>query len=207
MQITTLLTTGAVGLCIALMPCAKAQDLKVGAKEIAGFGGVVHARGRGASATNMVAGGNFGYAVTKNIWAIGEFSYAPLGDFQYHQQDMPGATIRMDTTSRLYSFDAGIHYNLPTSSSRVVPYVALGAGLGDISSSGRVTVRVGHLTSTTNFQTGNTGINLGAGLGMRYYVSDTWGIRPEVRLSRLMAGGGGVTALRFTVGVFYQFGK
>ena len=75
---------------------------------------------------------------------------------------------------------------------------------GRFSSSGSTEVPGTNLKVSTSVS--DTKVRLGGGAGLRYYVSENWGIRPELRVDRYF-GDQGSTAFRYTVGVFYQFGK
>ena len=114
-----------------------------------------------------------------------------------------GLPISAHASGRLFAFDGGINIHLGAPASKVVPYVVAGAGLGHSSYSASVS-GYGMDFSASGSDTGGVA---GGGIGVRLYVGEHWGFKPEFKVQRIFGEGNGVTLLRFAAGVFYQFGK
>jgi hypothetical protein len=155
---------------------AFAQD---GKAEVSGFaGGIAFGQGVGV---RPLLGGSAGVRVTRHLRVFGEFSFATLGNITINA---PAAT------NRLYNAGGGVDYSFG-SSAKFVPYVLGAAGLcHEVASEAGISVSLNCMY-------------LGGGGGVRIYVGDHWGFKPEVRYQRDDDGNAGV----FIVGVFYQFGK
>lgn len=205
MKITLRIANGVMSL---LLPgLVSAVDIQPGALQVTGFGGGVHARAGGQGSTKGLGGGGLTVAAHRSIWVVGEFGYIPLGSFSVAALELPGGIVTGSASGRLYAFDGGLHFSIPAGGSKAAPYVAIGAGVGRFSGSGQLSVGIGSQRSVISFDESETNLGVGGGFGLRYWASDKWGFRPEVRISRYFAEGGGVTVVRFTFGVFYNFGK
>ena len=149
--------------------------------EIAGFGGLMSGGG-----TNAALGGSVGFAANEKILVLGEFTYIPLG----------GGSVEFlgehfGASARAFDINGGIHYQFALKNAKFRPYAA--AGIGIVRSSGSVSgggVSVG--ISNTDFA-----FNFGGGL--RYQLSERWGIRPELKI---FAGSG--TSVRLVLGFFHR---
>ena len=123
--------------------------------------------------THGAFGGSVGAAMDKHFLAFGEFLFIPLG-----------------VGARSLNFDGGVQYQFRKQGS-TVPYAGGGLGL---------------LHSSASFD----GLNLGSsndfyvnfGGGVRYYMTEQWGFRPELTIFA-----GPNTFVRIGAGVFYRFGK
>jgi len=169
-------------------PVANAADTEVGTAQVAGFGGLVAGIG-----THGTVGGGVAYAGTERLLAVGEFSYIPGGS-----QKISGVGFAAKASARAYDFNGGIHFQFPLKEPKAVPYVA--AGVGALHGSASPTASVMGTTVSTKASATDFYFNFGGGL--RYYVSDRWGIRPELKIFA-----GDETFVRLAIGIFYQFGK
>jgi hypothetical protein len=167
---------------LAMSAPAYAQ-LEKGQLEVTGQIGLVSGIG-----THGAFGGSVGAGLSPNVVVYGEFLYIPLGS----------TTIGTGTLSaRSYNFDGGLQYQFRKSGA-IVPYGNVGLGFLRSSAS---------LPSTFSFQgfnfsTGGTATDfyLNVGGGVRYYMSDRWGFRPELTIFA-----GSSTFVRIGAGVFYAF--
>lgn len=166
----------------------QAAETEVGTAEVAGYGGLVAGIG-----THGVLGGGLAYAVKPRLLAVGEFSYIPGGG---EQVSGPGYVVK--TSSRAYDFNGGIHFQFPLREPKAVPYVA--AGLGALHGSASYTGSA--LGQTYSGKASSTDFYFNFGGGLRYYVSERWGLRPELKIFA-----GDETYVRLAIGIFYQFGK
>jgi len=198
--------TLAVVLLAGLAGGALAAGLEAGKGEVSGFAGGVHVASGGG--THGAFGGTVGGAVHKNVFVFGEFTYVPLGgaDAFLDISDL-GTIVRADVSARLVDFGGGVHISIPTGNEKVVPYAVGGVGVSRSSASGSVTAQVPGRTTTISFDESSTDFGVNGGFGLRFYVKDNWGFRPEFKIARYFVEGGGITVARFTAGVFYQFGK
>ncbi len=158
-------------------------QVEKGQLEVTGQVGVVSGIG-----THGAFGGSVGTGLSENVLAYGEFLFIPLGS----------TTIGNGTLSaRSYNFDGGLQYQFRKHGS-MVPYGNVGLGVLHSSAS---------LPSTFtfqgfNFNTGGSANDFYANLGggIRYYVSDKWGVRPEFTIFA-----GSNTFVRVGAGIFYEF--
>ena len=185
--------------CVSCVPLA-AQGMEQGVVEGAGSIGGIWLNGSGGNHLHL--GGTFGAAVRERLFVFGELGYAPLtGNSTTTVVD--GVPVRISASAKLVDFGGGVQYNLPTDWN-FEPYVVGAVGAGRTSASGSAHVPGSNID--VSLSTSDTKARLGVGVGVRYYVSERWGVRPELRIDRYL-GTGGTTAVRYTVGVFYQFGK
>lgn len=91
----------------------------------------------------------------------------------------------------LNDFQGGVKFNIHNSD-HIEPYALLGMGVGRITSHGY----------------GDTNFGLHVGGGARIYASSgVWGIAPEMRYTRYFTSGNDANGFRYTVGIFYQWGR
>lgn len=166
----------------------RAAETEAGSAEAVGYGGLVAGIG-----THGSLGGAVAYAATKRILAVGEFSYIPGGS-----QKAAGGGFAAKASARAYDFNGGIHFQFPLKEPKAVPYVGAGVGVLHGSASGTTTVQ----GRTYSSKVSGTDFYFNLGGGLRYYVSDRWGIRPELKIFA-----GDQTFVRLAIGIFYQFGK
>jgi hypothetical protein len=138
-----------------------------------------------------LVGAGTGYFFSRYGGYFLESSFAPLGGHALRTQAGTGID-----QSRLYDFAFTGHVRIPIGN-RWEPYGIVGAALlyntyrqTAVNSAGAVVSRG---ISTTNF-----GFHTGG--GFRYYVRETWGIRPELRI--IVSN---QTYVGVAVGIFYQF--
>jgi hypothetical protein len=180
--------TIAIVSCLALASAGYGQDMAEGQVEATGLVGIVTGNG-----THGTVGVNAGKAVRERVFAYGEFFYVPGGGGSF---ESPG--FEASSSSRGIGFNAGAQYMFPTSG-MWKPYAGGGLGVvhGSVSFSttvGGVVINEGRISNTDFF------VNFGGGL--RYYINDRWGFKPEV-----MIFAGGDTFVRLAGGLFYHFGK
>lgn len=97
-----------------------------------------------------------------------------------------------------------MHFTIPTKDAKVKPYALAVLGDGHSSNNGTTTTTGGASSSTISYNVTNDSFYVGFGGGIRLFVTERVGIRPEFRYLRHPDGGYDVM---FTVGAFYQFGK
>jgi hypothetical protein len=187
-KVRALLVVLSVSSFTARTPVAKAADTEVGTAQVAGFGGLVAGIG-----THGTVGGGLAYAATERLLAVGEFSYIPGGS-----EKISGEGFAVKGSAKAYDFNGGIHFQFPLKEPKAVPYVAAGVGALHSSASVRTTV----MGTTVSTKASATDFYFNFGGGLRYYISDRWGIRPELKIFA-----GDETFVRLAIGIFYQFGK
>ena len=134
--------------------------------EVAAYLGVV-----GGIGSHGTIGGSVGAPVSDPLILSGDFSFIPTGGGRV---TVPGASTR--TSSRAFNFNGNLQYQFkPTRA--VVPYA--GAGLGLLRSSFEASSS--GLPGTVSIQGSSTNMYFNVGGGMRYYVRERWGLRPEHR--------------------------
>jgi outer membrane protein with beta-barrel domain len=165
------------------------QDMQKGQIEATGQIGFVSGIG-----THGAFGGSVGGAVNEHVLVYGEFLYIPLGS-----STVSVLGVNRSVSARAFNFDGGLQYQFRKYGS-MVPYAGVGLGLlhstADISNN--------FTFQGLNFSTGGSSndfyVNLGG--GVRYYVNEQWGVRPEFTIFA-----GPNTFVRIGAGVFYHFGK
>jgi len=154
-----------------------------------------------------LAGGSLGFAVTRGLLVVGESVYNRVGNPKFSFRP-PGslALVENGVILAMWDFTGGIQYQLPVPTSRVVPYLSGGAGLAHFRASTDLTGLSGRgvssgITTTSNEFTGH------AGFGIRLYITERFGVRPEARavfLGEQILGK--KSYFRGALGIFYQFG-
>lgn len=180
MSINKLLLRSAILLAAPLAAFAQAGETDAG--EVAALGGGTF----GIGAQPAVAG-SAGTSFSRHGMALLETTYMPMGN--YTIQSWPDRS----TVKRSYVFDFGfdIHIRIPVGK-RWEPYGIAGAGLlwnivrqNDVDAHGVQVVR--------QWDQFNGALHTGA--GVRYYIGENWGIRPQFKVivskqvySQLMVG-------------------
>ena len=157
-----------------------------GQVEVTGHLGVV-----GGIGSHGSFGASIGAPVADRLIVLGDLSYIPMGGqtIQFN-----GSTIQ--SSAKGINFNASLQYEFqPTRA--VVPYAGAGLGL----------LRTSFSASSTgpgSFNAGGSSTDLyfNFGGGLRYYINERWGIRPELQMFA-----GTDTYARFAGGIFYQFGE
>jgi len=160
---------------------AQAGETDVG--EVAASGGGTF----GLGGAHPFAGGSIGIALSRNGIVLLEAAYTPTGKDRL----WPRPDIKSPNDGRLFDCNTSVHIRFPVGE-RWAPYGILGAGL---------------LWDSFNSLTGPQGAGIrvydfkGAfhtGAGVRYYVKESWGIRPEVKV--IVSNR---TYTRLSIGIFY----
>ena len=86
----------------------------------------------------------------------------------------------------LVDFNGGVRYSL-LNRDKFEPYVLVGIGANRVA--------------------GNSDFGLHVGGGTRIYVGKNWGIQPELRWTRYFHDFSDTNAVRYTGGIFYQWGR
>lgn len=166
-------------LLLACSPAALPQGAEADVSEVGAYAGGAF----GLGGSHRAVGASFGNAIQKYVVALVDISYIPAGAEPVHTP-VAGPVSKV----RLYDLSGGVHVRIPLRS-RIVPYVALGAGV---------------LHSTYETAAGGASDNdfaFHTGAGLRYYFNNNVGVRPDFKAYVL----NGRHFTRFTVGVFYQF--
>jgi hypothetical protein len=142
--------------------------------------------------THPVVGGAFGIEFAKNALFFLDTSYASLNGDTLLRPNPPGVQ-----NSRLFDFNANFQFSIPAGR-RWAPYAILGSGalfssydVTQIDAAGRVVVIAHESTAKYAFQTGG---------GARFYVNESWGVQPEVKVFI-----GARSFARMSMGVFFNF--
>jgi hypothetical protein len=145
----------------------------------------------GGSGFKWLAGGTVGYAISKNLLIVFETNYNRISSpvFTYGSGS---SAVQVNVSYSLFDYTGGVHYQLPVSSSRYVPYVS--AGIGGVSQ--RVSASGGSATAGAS----ETDFSLNGGGGVRVYIGKSWGVRPQIEVVHIP----GVTYFRYSAGVFWQ---
>jgi opacity protein-like surface antigen len=162
-----------------------AQQLDPGQTEGVGFvGGVTDGGG-------LTFGGGIHYVYDSRWLFVGELGYLAGGnDFEGVVQG-----VGIGVESNAISVDLNAHYLFPQSTKQALtPYLLV--GLGFLRASASTTV-AGVNTSVSDTE---AGLNVGA--GARWQGGVNWGVRPELKV--FVAEN---SSVRFSVGLYYQFGR
>jgi opacity protein-like surface antigen len=164
---------------------ADAQQLAAGQTEgLAFVGGVTDGGG-------FTAGGGLHYAFDSRLLFVGELGYLTGGnDFEGVFQG-----IGVTAESSALSVDLNAHYLFPQSNNRALTPYLLG-GIGFLRASASTTV-LGVSTSVSD-----TAVGLNIGAGARWQAGLNWGVRPELKVFV-----DNNSSVRFSVGLYYQFGR
>lgn len=175
-------------LLLALVLSAFSQTLEPGSAEAAIFGGLIG--GIGAHGT---VGGGVNMATSEHLMPGLEFSYIPLGTDAFRTGRYgPGLAVR---SARAYDIHGNLHVRFARQD-QWAPYALVGVGLlrySEVASSEPGTGRIFIKDSDTR-----PAVNIGAGL--RYYLTESWGLRPEFKVYASKD-----KFVRLSIGVFYQF--
>ena len=153
--------------------------------EVAGYSGGAFGLG-----SHPVVGASTGAGFARYAMGIIDISYTPFGENTLRVR--PANEIVRH--SGVYDFNFGIHIRIPVTK-RLAPYAIVGAGLMyDTFDLAKATV-----PGTAVFQShSETYFGFHTGAGLRYYVREHWGIRPETKV--VMSNRTYVSA---SIGIFY----
>jgi opacity protein-like surface antigen len=170
----------------ALFPAALlCQTAETDIGEIAAYAGGVAGIG-----SHPAGGITFMTALSKYTMFGAELGFASLGEEGYRTSS--GSLL---SRSRLYDFNGHVHVRIPVRD-HFAPYIVIGAGLLHSTAERVVTAPTGN--AVDSFTNNDFAFQIGAGL--RYFITDNWGVRPEWKY---YASERNFSKLSF--GVFYQF--
>jgi opacity protein-like surface antigen len=175
----------AVVACVLIPASLRGQSAESGVGEVAAFGGGVFGIG-----AHPVVGGTAGLAFSRYAIGYAETAFSPLGSSTVRPAP-PGGPI---DTSRLYDLSLGVHIRVPVRE-RWAPYAILGGGV--LWNAFNQSVAVPQSTAVVRHNT-NFDFAFHTGGGVRYYIRENWGIRPEFEVVVSKQ-----TYTRFSVGIFY----
>ena len=162
-----------------------AQQLAPGQAEGVGFvGGVTDGGG-------LTLGGGLHYVYDPRWLFVGELGYLAGGN------DFVGVIqgVGVGVESSAFSVDLNAHYLFPQSTKEALtPYLLVGLGILHASASTTV------LGTSTSVSDTEAGLNIGA--GARWQGGVNWGVRPELKV--FVSDN---SSVRFSVGLYYQFGR
>ena len=189
MRMRRLLRSGAV-LCLfaaLLVPTAAfGQSGESGVGEVGAYGG-----GSFGGGGHALVGGSSGIAFSKNGMALVEVSYTSLGsDILWRRHD-----IQQPKDSHLFDFMFGTHIRFPAGH-KWAPYGIVGGGLA-FNHYKAYAGPQGALVAIDDFK-----MAFQTGGGVRYYIGEGGGIRPEVKMVVSTR-----TYMRVSIGVFYTVGS
>src|SRR5262245_432921 len=164
------------------------QKIVPGNVEVTGHLGVVSGIGSHGS-----FGGSIGAPISDHVILSGDLSYIPLGGASV---TVLGATN--SSSASAFNFNGNLQYQFKAMRA-AVPYA--GAGLGFLRSSFDTSMNVPGAGSISA-KGSSTDLYFNVGGGLRYYVKERWGFRPE-----FMVFAGSNAYVRFAGGIFYQFGE
>ena len=164
---------------------ATAQQLTPGQTEGAAYvGGVTDGGG-------LTFGGGLHYAYDTRWLFVGEVGYLTGGDD--FVAAVPGVGIAVESSA--ISVDLNAHYLFPQSvKQELTPYLLV--GLGFLRASATTTF----FGTTTSMSDTDAGLNIGA--GARWQGGLNWGVQPELKV--FVSDN---SSVRFSVGLYYQFGR
>jgi hypothetical protein len=172
----------AVALCLFTPAILCAQSGETDTGEVAAFGG-----GSFGLGTHPVVGGSTGLAFSRYGMGLIEVAFTPMGNDTVRDR-----TGQSPQNSRLFDFNASFHIRIPVRE-RWAPYGILGGGLL-MNQFKAISGPQGLLVAADDFSFG-----FHTGGGLRYYIRQDWGIRPEFKV--IISDR---TYTRFTVGIFYN---
>jgi len=166
-------------LFILLSLSSRSQAENNATGELSAYTGILMGLG-----TRAAVGATTGYISQPYLITLFDFAYSPVGTETIRTIAPPGVNH-----SRLYDLSLGVHIQVP-GRRRWTPYGILAASMVcttyDDISTGK-----GRQSAFFGFQTGG---------GLRYFISDNWGVRSELKVIVSHR-----TFTRLGFGVFYQF--
>ena len=175
-----LIHVGMLGLVMGV-PCIHAQVslVRSGSFEVGGFAGASY----GIDEFRAMGGGNVTFAINKVILPYFEYSYFP-GIGRNQNGTFPGGgPFTLHYSIPLSDIHGGVHIRIPIRESPVVPYLVF--GIGGLRHSARTVTASYTSFGTQTTQTlnidGGTDRAINFGGGIRYYVSQRFGVRVEAK--------------------------
>jgi hypothetical protein len=170
--------------------------------EVSGSGGGVTLDGGGG--THAIIGATGAYRLGDHIHLFGEFGYSTLASSSF-STSANGVTVTGNASVKLANFGGGADYSFRSSEAKVRPYITAELGVGHFYGTGSGTGSNGNSASVSIGVT--NALYYGVGGGVRLYVGQHWGFKPEVRYQRYQSSLIGSNTVQYSVGLFYQFGK
>jgi hypothetical protein len=166
--------------------------------EVTAFGGGTF----GLGGTTAAVGASSGTALSRWAIAVVEAAFSPLGDETLRRRTNPRGDGPRTESSRLFDLNFSVHVQAPVRR-RWAPYGIVGGGVlfdafravpipAPPDESGQPQTSVALAVNEFNF-----GFHTGG--GVRYYIREDWGIRPEFKV--IVSNR---TYTRFTIGFFYK---
>lgn len=165
-----------------------------GGIEVSGLAGGAWYGGGGGTHPLVGAGAAFG--LSDRFHLLAEFDYTPLGS-----ASLTADGVSASGSSALFGFGGGVDYSFRDVEAKVRPYVAGVVGLDHSSASVSATSAA---TGALSFSLDTNSVYYGGGGGIRLFLGQKWGLKPEVRYQRSVDTGNGIL---FTLGFFYHFGQ
>jgi hypothetical protein len=136
-----------------------------------------------------------GYQIRESFMVVGEIVKTRLANPTLTFSTLPAA---LDFKAGLLEMTGGIQYQIPLRYSRVAPFVeaAIGAARSSISIKDSP-------FSILDLNFSNYHLTENFGVGARIYISDKWGVRPEIKVVHIP----NETWVRFAGGIFFQFNR
>jgi hypothetical protein len=178
---------------MVISPALMGAELYDEEGEVTAFGGGTF----GLGGAHAAVGASSGTALSRWAIAVVEAAFSPLGDETLRRRTGPPAE-----GSRLFDFNFSFHVQAPVRR-RWAPYGIVGGGVlfdafravpipASPDEQGQPQTSVAVAVNEFNF-----GFHTGG--GVRYYIGDDWGIRPEFKV--IVSNR---TYTRFTIGFFYK---
>ncbi|HLK66907.1 MAG TPA: hypothetical protein VKU19_25915 [Bryobacteraceae bacterium] len=201
----SLLYIGVLGAVMAV-PSVQAQSLvRSGSFEIGPFVGASY----GLDETRVMGGGNVTFAITKRILPYFEYSYFPeIGRNTVCGNLQDGSPINCHFSIPISDFHGGVHIRFPIKEKPVVPYAVFGVGglhHSEHTVNATYTVFGQQVSQPLTVPSGtDKAINFGGGI--RYYISQSFGVRVEAKAYKPYGGQTGFTDIfgKAEFGFFFQ---
>ena len=165
-------------LACAVPDSSGAQGFEKGQGEVAGFAGGVFGIG-----SNLAYGGGVAAAPSERLLVGGELTYIPGG------KSIGTPSGSLDIDARAIDVNGGVQY-LFSPRTAAQPFVSAGAGI------------IHGSVEVPGFTASDSAFALHVGGGVRYWVGDRWGLRPEIKLFL-----SDTNYVRASVGVFFKIGR
>ena len=147
----------------------------------------IHGGGTFGTGTHPAVAASTGIAFARRGMALLDVAYTPMGhDILWRRHD-----VQSPQNSQLFEFMFSSHIRFPVKA-RLAPYAIIGGGLLFNTFRG-YTGPQGALVGIEDFKFG-----VQTGGGVRYYLGENWGIRPEFKVIVSSQ-----TYTRMSIGVFY----
>jgi hypothetical protein len=164
-------------ICGAVLHGQTASVVRSGSYEIGGFAGASY----GIDKFRWMGGGNLTYALTKRILPYAEYSYFP--GIPRTRREFRGADLlSADYNVPLHDFHGGVHIRFPIREFPIVPYGVFGMGVIHAPQTEVTNVRFAGAPFLPYTAPATTDFAVNGGGGLRYYISQRFGIRTEAKV-------------------------